>query len=597
MPSWTRLRALALWIARWTLLLCGLWALVRCSAAAFGGYDKIWIFTRTWHHRFTSMAMLTGTLRMRNGVFKAWHDEQVYNGAAYTNWGFGVPALQMPFHAVAYRMPWRFPFHFFPDHAIFFFYLAAMIPFLWAAFNRLLAMRQVAGVGRVRRHVLSWAAVLVTLSCTIYPLMSCRFIVYEETISYFIVFELVAIGAYIFAQRSWSSGPVIGLGVACGVVLLVRPTGLVYAGLFGLMVILESRRKKPVALFAGALAPFVCAWSYGNWVRTGSPFALGLQNSLPFSPYHTPMLRFGSPCVDTPRHMMQAATRLFRSFFIAIPNDAVDPPSWMKQCHFGFEMRPPPSESYGMEPFFGVAVLVLLGWILLHHLARRERRLAVYVPFAGMAALFGAYVLVGAGFIWRYAGDFWPLIVLACVQYVRALPVAANRFLGLRLALVFLAISVAVYTRHIKPAQATLEVLTPEAAADQWATFSNSRWSMDPPVASRLVCGDKLAPLFNNGMGWDPGCTVNTFTNVYLGVPSKNNDRYALRFEVEGEAPAMLRVYVNGHIYSATREGPAYTADVRIHYADLIAPTVVATIQWTAGLEVPQIKLLSIEIM
>ena len=223
----------------------------------------------------------------------------------------------------------------------------------------------------------------------------------------------------------------------------------------------------------------------------------------------------------------------------------------MRRCHFDFETRPPVTESYALEPFFGVAVLFVLGWILLHHLVRRERRLAVYVPLAGLLALFGVYVSAGAGFAWRYTGDFWPLIVLACVEYVRVLPAAANRLLGAPLALGFTAISAAVYLRQIEPAETTVLTLAPEKAAVQWDAFNDSRWAMDAPVPSHIECGDRLVALVNNGLGWSPGCFVNTFTNVYLGVPAKRDDGYIVRFQVEGASDPTLEVYVNGRIYTA----------------------------------------------
>jgi hypothetical protein len=589
-------RVLLLRIVRWLLLLGGLWALLASALAAFGGYGHLWLFTKSEPHRFTAMAMLTGTLRLRNGLARAGFDEQTYNGATYTNWGFGVPLLQTPFQAVAHGMA-SFPSRFFPDRAIYFFYLAALIPFLWAAFDRLLAMRAIGVRGeRLRRHALSWSATLFALTCALYPLMSCRFLMYEETISYLVVFELAAVAAYIFALSSWSSAAVAGMGVASGIGLLVRPTGLVLVGVLGLLVALESRRRKPMCVFAAAVAPFLCAWLYTNAVRSGSPFSLGYSNGMPWFEYHTGMLRFGSRCVDTPEHGLQAAARLFRAFFVALPDDASDPLSWMKRCHFDFETRPPATESYALEPFFGVVVLAVLAWILLRHLVRRERRLAVYVPFGAMAALFAAYVLGGAGFGWRYEGDFWPLIVLVCVDYVRVLPLAANQFLGLRLALVLGIGSAAQYERIVAPAQVTLETLPPGAVATLWETFRSSRWSVDAPVPSHLECGSPLAPLHNNGKGWDAGCGVNTFTNVFLGVPPKKDDTYTVRFRVEGEDSPTLRVYVNGRLYTATKNGATYAADVHIRYGALTTPTVVATIEWTRALEPPRLKLRSIEL-
>jgi hypothetical protein len=102
-------------------------------------YGKIWSFEKFEAHRFTAKAMLTGTLRLRSMVTLVGHDEQVYNGAVYTNWGFGVPLLQLPFHAFAGAT--HMAQGFFPDRAIYFVYLAMAMPVLWAALDRLLAMR------------------------------------------------------------------------------------------------------------------------------------------------------------------------------------------------------------------------------------------------------------------------------------------------------------------------------------------------------------------------------------------------------------------------------------------------------------------------
>jgi hypothetical protein len=51
----------------------------------------VWSFERLPPNRFTSMAILTGTWRLRSALSTMGHDEQVFDGAGYTNWGFGVP--------------------------------------------------------------------------------------------------------------------------------------------------------------------------------------------------------------------------------------------------------------------------------------------------------------------------------------------------------------------------------------------------------------------------------------------------------------------------------------------------------------------------
>jgi hypothetical protein len=581
-------------VARWFVILAGLWVLYHYSLAAFGGRDKLWAFGVRDQHRYTSMAMLTGTLHMRR-VSQVEHDEQAYNGATYTNWGFGVPLLEMPFHAAAARMP-SLPQRFFPDHAIYFSYLMAMIALLWAGFGRLLSMREPFGASRLRRHFLSWAATGFVLITVFFPLMASRFEVYEETLCYFGMAELLALVAYVFALRSWSSWAVIGLGAAAGLGLLVRPTGLIYLGMWTALVLFERRTRGTLLAFGLAAAPFLIFWSFSNWVRTGSPVGLGLNNSMPWFDYHTPVQRFGSLCPNTPAHAWQVAERLFGTFFTVQNVDSKDWP-WLDKCHFKLEPRPNEPHTGSLhDPLFGVIVLVALAWMLLHHVRRRESRLALYVPYAGVVVLFMSYVWAGAGFAWRYVVDFWPAIVLAVVQYVRILPREAKSLFGYPLGLALLACSGAAYDRSIRPNETTQELVDERLASTMWADFSSCRWGQDQPLPSSVQCSDKPSSIFHDRQGWKDGCKVDTFTNLFIGVPYKVDDRYQLKFKTEGFDSPTLRVYLNGTIYTARRSGDGYLADVSIHYASLTSPTVMTTIEWTRDFDPPPGKFLSIEL-
>jgi hypothetical protein len=299
-------------------------------------YGKIWCFEAKPPHRFTARAILTGTLRLRGMVTHAGHDEQIYNGAIYTNWGFGVPILQIPFHLAAGAF--RSMQGFFPDRAIYFIYLSAMMPVLWAAFDRLMAMKEPPGTSRGWRLATSWAAAWMVLNVTLFPFMSTRFVMYEEAISYLMIFELLAMSAYIFALRSWRPVHVVAMALAAGIGLLVRPIGLVYLAVWGLLVLLERHgRIKRTVLFAAVAAPFVAFFLYSNWVRSGSPLGLGYGNSNPAWDFETPILRFGSICEDTPAHVAQTAGRLFNGFFFYV---TIHPSSaWMAHCHYGLEER------------------------------------------------------------------------------------------------------------------------------------------------------------------------------------------------------------------------------------------------------------------
>lgn len=610
----TRLRAFAASVPRWVVLAASLWVLASCSAAAMGGFDRLWTFEATDRIRFTSMAMLDGTLKLRNGVLLADRDEQVFNGATYTNWGFGAPLLQMPFHAVA-RWVWKLPWRFFPDRAIYFIYVVIVAAILWAAFDRLLAQRPRLAGARWMRHVLSWSAVLLVLSRVLFPLMSFRFLMYEETICYMVLCELLAIAAYVFATPSWGVGPAILLGAAAGLGLLTRSTTVVYVGMWALLVVLEGRTRKSFVAFVAGLAPFMVFWMYSNHVRSGGAFAFGYTNAITSWDFNLAVQRFGNPCTETLPHVLRSAAWLFRGMFLTpneppaplppLPSAHLPPPAapavhWYQKCHERWELRGPDDQSYHLDAFLGPVVLAILVWIVASYLARRERRLSLYLPFLAFGAIFFAFAREVLGYIWRYADDLWPLVVLACVQYVRTLPTRADRaLLGYPLAAVLGATSLVIYVREIEPARSTIElvdqrdpVATPLAI---WDRYVISRDEKDAPLPSAYTCGEAKRPPFDNGLGWLTDCGVLTMTNLFLHVPEERaDDHYRLRFETSGMSAPALRVYVNGRFFEAYRSGDEYVADVAIHYPALSSPSVMVTIEWVHGMDPPPGRLLRV---
>jgi len=565
-------------------------------------YGKLWCFEKFAAHRFTARAILTGTLRLRSVVALTGHDEQVFNGGVYTNWGFGVPLLQLPFHAFAGATGLLHGF--FPDRAIYFVYLACAMPVLWAALDKLLAMRAEGPLATPapRRHLVSWAATWLVLQVTVFPFMETRFVVYEETLAYMSIAELMALSAYVFAlARPTSWLPVVAMGVCAGVGLLVRPTALLYVGVWGALVFLQhegAAAVKRAAAYAAVLAPFGAFWLWSNWVRSGSVIGLGYANSNPAWLYEMPLLRFGGTCGESPWQAAMASARLFGAFFFYIwrtPSAA-----FLRDCHFDFEER-----DGTREPYFGPWVLVLLVGMLVGLARRRDRRLALLVPYAGFAALFAMFVWRSEGFAWRYVGDFWPIIVLACVQYVATQPATALRPFDARLArIMFVAGSVAL-ARYLVPWEWSSGGPHGDGRADlvsvrendaMWAEFRASRWGREPPMPSRIACGDRLDVPYDNGLGWKAGCKVESFTNVYLGVDDKPGEDYVLRFTTRGLDARDVRVYVNGAIYEAHRVGDAYEARVIIRRSELHSPVVVATIQWARSGPAPSGELVSVEL-
>jgi hypothetical protein len=574
------------------LFILGVGILLWVSLFAFGGLAHLPQYSVHLAHKLTARAMMSGTLRMDRGLLNVtMNDEQVYNGAGFTNWGFGVPLLQMPFHALAPLLPAANRSRFFPDRLIFFIYLVGLIPLLWSSLQRAIVTRTSAGPAPLSTWFLSWSATLFVLTYGLYALLSYRFLVYEETLAYFVVAQLYATSLYIRFLESKRTGWLCSVALVAGVGLLIRPTGLHFLVLWGALVFLNDRRWRTAVAFAGAAAPFVAFWLYSNWVKGGSPLTLGYQNALPEYPFHYAILRFGSQCTVTAHGKWQATKLLFESLFFRLP----EPPQEMQSCHFMFEPR-----SLGNAPFFPPAVLLVLCGSLLYYLARRERRLDVYLPHVVFVMLFFPYAYWGVGFAWRYVGDFWPLVFLILVQLVPSIGLDRPRFVRYGVGLSLVLYSVVAIVQDVAPALPTIGTYDAAAMAKIDADVQSKSAILQPMLPSRLVCGEPL-PLWPraNGRGWGswPGqCDVDTITNVYLGVRKRADDYYKLRFRTDRPVAESLRVYVNGRYYTAHLEpGGEYVAELHLDYRKLYSPAVMVTVEWTHDLSAPRARLLEIE--
>jgi hypothetical protein len=129
-----------------------------------------------------------------------------------------------------------------------------------------------------------------------------------------------------------------------------------------------------------------------------------------------------------------------------------------------------------------------------------------------------------------------------------------------------------------------------------WDDFSNFRWGTDRSMPTTVKCGEVPSWPWRNGRGWGPGCQIDTYTDLFVGVPFKDDDQYVFRFKTEGVQAESLRVYVNGRIYTARRVGNTFAAVVNLRYRSLHSPIVLTTIEWIRAIEPPPGKLLEVQI-
>src|SRR3954463_14450945 len=74
------------------------WAL---TIWVFGGLEFLWAHNLHCVHKEMSLALMEGNLRYPRPLVSQADgvaDLEVYNGALFTHWGYGVPLLQLPFH-------------------------------------------------------------------------------------------------------------------------------------------------------------------------------------------------------------------------------------------------------------------------------------------------------------------------------------------------------------------------------------------------------------------------------------------------------------------------------------------------------------------
>lgn len=254
-----------------------------------GGFETLWSFSIHPAHRDTSLALLMGSLRypreLASGI--PFVDLQIFNGSLFTNWGYGVPILQAPFHIFS-QVTGIGVEGMFPDRLIFFFYFSVtflfLIPSLVTFFNRQFL------------HATTTAFAIMVFG--LLWLIAGRFHVYEETLAYFALAQIAALSILLKYLQKPSLALGCTLGAFAGLALLIRPTGAPYLILWLVILFWSHRNRKDAVAFLVATLPFIAVWLATNFVRTGNAFSVGQANATPGSAFHL-ISRFHSPCMTS----------------------------------------------------------------------------------------------------------------------------------------------------------------------------------------------------------------------------------------------------------------------------------------------------------
>jgi hypothetical protein len=155
---------------------------------------------------------------------------------------------------------------------------------------------------------------------------------------------------------------------------------------------------------------------------------------------------------------------------------------------------------------------------------------------------------------------------------------AARTWIGAALA-AFAAVYV---VQRVVPALGSLDTADAARVAAADVEYLRVESASQPPMPSTVTCGQPLPPWpRGQAKGWNPGCTVDTVTNVYLGVPPRDDGTYELRFKTDGQPSPSLRVSVNGSYYTARAEPDGYAVTIHVDNKRLYTPVVMVAIEWT----------------
>ncbi|MGE4231828.1 MAG: hypothetical protein AB7F43_00725 [Bacteriovoracia bacterium] len=573
------------------------------SVFAFGvfrdGFPKIFEFANENVHKWVARTLLNGQLYVNPfPQLGVPHDFEFYNGAVFTHWGLGVPFLELPFHALNFFVLRRFGFQ--PlayDRMIYLFYLCVVSILFFCSIRKLLNNR-LSECTRLEKNINAYLISFVTFTFTIYWLCSLFFRTYEATVAYFVLVQLAALSFYILYKIENKALYLVLMISLASFGILVRQTGLLYFGVW-IAIVLNKKNLKPI-LFSSF--PFISFWLFFNYLKTGNPFSFGFENAFSRGDeFHT--LRFSNPCFDDITNYYRHSKIIFGELFgtfTPYPNYfAENLPDSLKNCGIFIE------ETGGQRaPLIGPGVLTFLlaavGYTMV-----KKRKFAIGVAFLGLLTLFIGFSHAAAGFGIRYAGDFWPLIALCSIEFIRNTSIQKHYLTFFIVLTLFFSYSLLRFKDEIIPQFVSIEARQnldqvqrlagaytkeklyafqkhariPESTIIPESSLSPKDRSL---ISNERRCGDTIFYQLELDMfGWNRDCSTWSLSNFFIGVPKKNDKNYTLTLETDGkEISKTIQVYVNGKTYTSRILNGKSAIPIKLNYKELYSSVIAVTVEW-----------------
>lgn len=483
--------------------------------------NEFW-FSSKDYHSLQSLSLIHGHISLPlNPVSGIDNDLQFYNGGIISNWGLGIPILQIPFHLLLKVINEA---NSFPSILIFSFYYLITGNIL---FNFI--QRKNIYSSPVSQIILT----LLVLSFCLFWLTSYRFIVYEESASYFVLFSLNAFIFYTEFKENQNNKTLFLLLLNLTFVLLIRHTGLIVFAVIFLDLFFKKKIKglKSLIFFLAPLLMFATS----NYLTSGHLISHGSHNTNPGILEELNLIRMGAPCQEFSIQQYFLRSLDFANAIFLGKKEI------MNECFTRFE------DSIAVhQPFF--SYFVSLTFVLFLCLTVKYKKITDnFVITSGFFLIFFAYVFKANGFAYRYLVDFtfFVLFVIYEIYNIFKLHIIKN----LKYFKFFLSVII------ILPFFNLINIVNNQKNSVQFSNKPINRKNLDwsfvgsresfPQIRTckenKLISYDKF--------GWHENCQASNFINIYLSLPDISKGKQYKLFIEGSEIPDVISIRFNGFLY------------------------------------------------
>ncbi len=466
----------------------------------------------------TSLSFLHGRLDLPYSPLAIPADLQFHSGKIFTNWGFAIPILQLPFQLISKLFDRSI---FFPEVFIFYFYYFFCTIFI---FNYIKSL-----IKNIKTSIILSCFIVAILTLW---LVSYRFEVYEQTAAYYMLGLICLFVSYkkILGGRQNIKNYMFHV-VISSLLILTRPLAIIPIFLVNIHLLTKNRR-----LFLFSILSLVIPISFfalSNYIKTGSFFADGLINTNPGNIHQLFSNRIGDACLFSSFDLFVAKIKIF-FHVIFYGNSSAYP------CFLTFE------DSISLQKPYLSHFLNLLAFFSIIFLIFKHKYAEVIFFLAGLILTFFIYVFFSFYFTYRYVVDF--LFFYFLIFFEVLLLSYKKRYEKIYFSKVNLLLTFSFLFYFVKIIYPQLPSITAVVNTENYSliNFADKKVDYFPLYRS---CGDKKL-ISADLVFWDqPDCKVKDYLNTYLSFSKNEKNKY--RLNIEGKnLPAILTLIINGTRYN-----------------------------------------------